>query len=295
MKKNEMHLKHSKSPRIGYKKRYNISLNKFLITSYKDKIQNNQNKILKNNSIKNTSRYNYKDPFFYNDNNLDLQLKILKALKNIEITPNSSPESTHRNINTNHTSCKSFHSTNFINNGKEKRNILSWDKIDYKNNKTNINFPYISKNINNNNIQIEINDNSKDDNKYNIKRLIKKNFSFDNISNNKSKYNCLSSRNLKENDEYFYKMIFNSKPIFSDKKLIIDNKLNMIYAENEEQYEKIIEKENNKLILKGKKVKSKNFSPSIKLKLDETKNSIKFMKGILDYSFPSFIITKLNI
>ena len=100
---------------------------------------------------------------------------------------------------------------------------------------------------------------------------------------------------MKQNDEYFYKIIFKSKPIFkSDQKLIIDNKFNMIYAENEEQYKKIIEKEYIKLLSKGKKVKSKNNSVSIRLKLKETKNKIKFMKGIMDYSYPGFVLSKIK-
>ena len=56
-------------------------------------------------------------------------------------------------------------------------------------------------------------------------------------------------KNLKENDEYFYKIVFKSKPLFKlDQKVIIDNKYNMIYAENEQQYKNIIEKQYKRLI-----------------------------------------------
>ena len=52
---------------------------------------------------------------------------------------------------------------------------------------------------------------------------------------------------------------------------------------------------NKRLIAKGKKVKSKNVAPSIKLKLNEAKNRIQFMKGIMDYSYPGFVLSKIKI
>lgn len=99
----------------------------------------------------------------------------------------------------------------------------------------------------------------------------------------------------KENDEFMYRLIFKKKPLFkSEQKIIIDNKYNMIYAENEYQYKKKIEKYYDKLLSEGKKIKSKNLAPSTNIKLDETKKRIEFMKGIIDFSYPGFVLTKIK-
>ena len=150
---------------------------------------------------------------------------------------------------------------------------------------------------NNNNIKIVINDsddNLINRNNYNSFDNCKNSDKTEKISDNYT--NFFSTPKIsKDNDEYFYKIVFKTKPIFRKvQKLVIDNKFNMIYAENEEQYKKIIEKGYNRLISEGKRVKSKNVAPSIKLKLNETKKKIKFMKGIIDYAYPGFILSKIK-
>ena len=150
----------------------------------------------------------------------------------------------------------------------------------------NLNLPNIlndkSKDREDSDIKIEINDNEDDD--FHKDSTYIKNENFVN-----------PIKNLKLNDEYFYKIVFKTKPIFkNEQKLIVDNKFNMIYAENEDQYKKIIEKEYNRLLSEGKKVKSKNNAPSIKQKLNETKSKIKFMKGIMDYTYPGFVLSKIK-
>ena len=167
----------------------------------------------------------------------------------------------------------------------------------------NPNFPNIFKRIDKKSINAEINDNINYDDKtasYKFLNQPSKRPSISEKSNTEKMNNHSSDKNspvkLTANDNYFYKIVFKSKPLFRmDRKVVIDNKLNMKYAENEEQYKKIIEREYKNLRLKGKKVKSKNISPSIKLKLSETKNRIHFMKGIMDYSYPGFVLSKIKM
>ena len=68
----------------------------------------------------------------------------------------------------------------------------------------------------------------------------------------------------------------------------------MMYAENEEQYNQMVEKENKKLKKLGKPIKNKNVSPIINIKIKDAKNKIKFMKGVLDYSYPAFVLSKIK-
>lgn len=84
------------------------------------------------------------------------------------------------------------------------------------------------------------------------------------------------------------------KPLFRKIRPIVDNKLNMRYAENEEQYKKIIEKEKKILLSQGKKVKNKNISEHINMKMDDIKKRIRFMKGVMDFSYPGFVLTKIR-
>ena len=84
------------------------------------------------------------------------------------------------------------------------------------------------------------------------------------------------------------------KPWFKKIKPVIDNKLNMRYAENEEQYKNIMEKDKKILLSQGKKVKNKIPSDYIKIKVDDIKTRIRFMKGIIDFSFPGFVLTKIK-
>ena len=53
----------------------------------------------------------------------------------------------------------------------------------------------------------------------------------------------------------YYNRVFKMKPLFRKIKPVVDNKLNMRYAENEEQYRKIMEKEQKVFLSQGKKIK----------------------------------------
>ena len=95
-------------------------------------------------------------------------------------------------------------------------------------------------------------------------------------------------------DDFYYKSVFKMKPLFKKIRPVVDNKLNMRYAENEEQYKKIIEKEQKILLAQGQKVKNKNISEHINTKMDEIKKRIRFMKGVIDFSYPGFVLTKIK-
>ena len=109
----------------------------------------------------------------------------------------------------------------------------------------------------------------------------------------KTNNNYFNNDELKSED-FFYKSVFKMKPLFRRSRPIVDNKLNMKYAENEEQYKNIVEKEQKILLAMGKKVKNKNSSEHIKIKMDEIKKRIRFMKGIIDFTFPGFVLTKIR-
>lgn len=103
----------------------------------------------------------------------------------------------------------------------------------------------------------------------------------------------LSGREL-ENVDFYYKSVFKMKPLFKKFKPVVDNKLNMRYAENEQQYKQILEKENKILKAQGKPVKNRNCSELIDFQVNEIKKRIRFMKGIMDFSYPGFVLTKIR-
>ena len=110
-----------------------------------------------------------------------------------------------------------------------------------------------------------------------------------NLSNSNTYY---KTHNADIND--YYNRVFKMKPLFKKIKPVVDNKLNMRYAENEEQYKNIMEKDKKILLSQGKKVKNKIPSDYIKIKVDDIKTRIRFMKGIIDFSFPGFVLTKIK-
>lgn len=108
------------------------------------------------------------------------------------------------------------------------------------------------------------------------------------------KLNSYYKNDLLENDDFYYKTVFKMKPLFRKIRPIVDNKLNMRYAENEEQYRNIIEKEKKILLSQGKRVKNKNVSEHINIKMNEIKKRIRFMKGVMDFTYPGFVLTKIR-
>lgn len=103
---------------------------------------------------------------------------------------------------------------------------------------------------------------------------------------------CKTIKN--ESDDYFFRRVFKMKPLFRKKKPIVDNKFNMRYAENEEQYLQIIEKEKKILKAQGKPIKKKNVSELINLQVNDIKEKIRFMKGVTDFTYPGYLLAKIK-
>ena len=98
------------------------------------------------------------------------------------------------------------------------------------------------------------------------------------------------------NHNYLYNKIFLKifkKKLERDK--LIDNRLNLFYAENEMQFEENFKKINIALLQQGKKVRHPNVKvTSLDGKIDDIKDKITFMKGVSNYSYPSIIIKKIE-
>lgn len=103
---------------------------------------------------------------------------------------------------------------------------------------------------------------------------------------------CDFSRN-----HYLYKKIFyysDKNKILKSKSDRLDNKLNIIYSENENQYKQNIIKLND-LYKKMGKNKYYNLEPSqSESKLKTLKYRVDFMKRIVDYTFPNMVLTKIR-
>lgn len=97
-------------------------------------------------------------------------------------------------------------------------------------------------------------------------------------------------------DHYLYKKIF----YYSDKKKnlksesFLDNKLNIIYAENEKQYRQNLIKLN-EIYQKIGKNKIYNLEASqSESKLRSLRHRVEFMKRIVDYTYPNMVLTKIR-
>lgn len=98
------------------------------------------------------------------------------------------------------------------------------------------------------------------------------------------------------NVNFLYNQIF-PKFFFEkhDKYNIVDNKLNIYYAENDAQFRDNLMKKNKRLRLKGKKEKKLIINSGyVADKLLEIRKKIGFVKGVSDYSIPSIILQKVK-
>ena len=123
-----------------------------------------------------------------------------------------------------------------------------------------------------------------------------------NIKSRKQSFDSLISKyennnqgidNDEKNSDYIYKNIFPNSQLFKQKTKLIDNKLNIIYSQNELQYKRLLEKRK-KIKKMGNIFKLEKDSEKIKAQVDDIKTKIKFMKNIMDYSYPSFMLTKIK-
>ena len=112
-----------------------------------------------------------------------------------------------------------------------------------------------------------------------------KNKILDKIINNKKSTSIIFDKNesIKFNNYLFGKIFRN---IFPEKTKVLNNKYNLLYSENEEQYNTTLKKRNKYPIL------NENYS---KNRINIIKKKINFMKGISDFSFPKIISNKLSL
>ena len=91
----------------------------------------------------------------------------------------------------------------------------------------------------------------------------------------------------------FYFFSKNKKKYTRDNKLI-NNKLNLEYAENEEQFENRLIKHNFNLLKKGEKIKYFSGPTFSEIKLNELQKKVKFIKSVTDYSYPDMVLFKVQ-
>ena len=102
---------------------------------------------------------------------------------------------------------------------------------------------------------------------------------------------CIEAR-----DEFLFKKIFYEGDIKNRLKRrdVIDNKLNIFYAENQKQYNKNLIKFNEKLKLKGRRVLHEVGPTPTEGKLSTIQNKMNFMKKIVDYAYPNMVLARVR-
>ena len=204
----------------------------------------------------NNYKYFYKKPEFYNDSNIQKQIDFL--VTNIK---NQDKFMTIKNEPI--SSSKKIPKLNSFD-GFKKRNLTELKKT-----KTIDNYDLPSKGFNKNNTK------------------------FPKISIIPSSTNDLKQKN--NNLDYLYRSIFSKSILFRPKPRYIDNKLNLVYSENESQYKLLMEKRSKVMNEKGIFLRFDEDSEKIKERVNVIKTKIKFMKNIMDYSYPSFMLTKIKV
>ena len=97
-------------------------------------------------------------------------------------------------------------------------------------------------------------------------------------------------------DDFLFNKIINSdfNRKIPKKFELINNKLNIFYAEHENQYDEKLKKINNKLRLKGKRVVHEVGPTKDQVRLDKIKTTLSFIKKIFDYSYPNMVLSKVR-
>ena len=117
----------------------------------------------------------------------------------------------------------------------------------------------------------------------------------ENFIQNKNKEN--TKKIEATNINFLYNQIF--PKIFVDHNAnynVIDNKLNLFYAEDYKHFEKKLNLKNENLMKQGKKLRKMVLDQNYAInKLNKVKKIIGFIKGIADYSFPDFVLQKSRL
>ena len=98
--------------------------------------------------------------------------------------------------------------------------------------------------------------------------------------------------NKKKDDLKYYERIFKRKGLWKKKVKSIDNLLNIRYADNEQQYLRLAEKENKNRIKNGLSKKQFSLSNFTDNQIKTIKFNIEFIKSIEDFVLPIFVNEK---
>ena len=119
-------------------------------------------------------------------------------------------------------------------------------------------------------------------------KVARKSTYFINKNNSNSKYIANKNKSI----DFTYRSIFPKYSLFKEKPNYIDNKLNLFYCQNESQYRFLIAKRKK---LRGLDMVKDEDADKIKHRVNMIKTKIKFMKDVIDYSYPSFLLSKIQI
>jgi len=110
--------------------------------------------------------------------------------------------------------------------------------------------------------------------------------------------NILSPFCMKSRDKFimekFWKFLNKNNTLKTDKKSLVDNKLNIVYAENEEMYQKKLRKINNILVMQGKRERYKYYLSPSERQLRDMEKKVTFMKDIVEVAFPNTAMIKIR-
>ena len=110
--------------------------------------------------------------------------------------------------------------------------------------------------------------------------------------------NILSPFCMKSRDKFimekFWKFLNKNNTLKTDKKSLVDNKLNIVYAENEEMYQKKLRKINNELVMQGKRERYKYYLSPSERQLRDMEKKVTFMKDIVEVAFPNTAMIKIR-
>jgi hypothetical protein len=213
------------------------------------------------------NRYYYKNPQFLNSSNIQNQIDIL---------------STNINNNKNNKYSNTLVKNDSSNSFKILPKLKSLNNLETK---------FGIKNVKNEETSFDSTLNNKNDSNLKLPNI---SISTTNLNKKKLNINNVEDSEQKRKEvEYDYRSIFSSSNLFKEKVRYIDNKLNIVYCQNESQYKFIMEKRN-KLLKNGSVLKFEEDSEKVKGQVKDIKEKIKFMKNVMDFSYPGFMLTKIK-
>ena len=96
------------------------------------------------------------------------------------------------------------------------------------------------------------------------------------------------------NDLSYYRNIFSENTLFKNKKYTFNNNLNLLYSDNEKNFENKMEINNKMRLMLKKPIKLNNRIKTTHDILNQIKEKIKFIKSVSEFYFPEIFIKKIN-